>query len=88
MRHGARLAGASHETREGGWLFESGDPTGDPIDYSVVFSAGTFHFFCETHGGPLGGAVSGRMGPVANLEARRDEQQGSIREGREAGAAS
>jgi plastocyanin len=44
-----------HNVREDGWLFESGAPTGDPIDYSVVFSAGTFHFFCETHGGPLGG---------------------------------
>jgi plastocyanin len=44
-----------HNVREDGWLFESGDPTGDPIDYTVVFSAGTYHFFCETHGGPLGG---------------------------------
>jgi plastocyanin len=44
-----------HNVREDGWLFESGDPTGDPIDYSVAFSAGTFHYFCETHGGPLGG---------------------------------
>jgi plastocyanin len=44
-----------HNVREDGWMFESGDPTGDPIDYTVVFSAGTFHFFCETHGGPLGG---------------------------------
>jgi plastocyanin len=44
-----------HNVREDGWLFESGPPTDGPIDYTAVFSAGTFHFFCETHGGPVSG---------------------------------
>jgi plastocyanin len=42
-----------HNVREDGRLFWSGRSTGGPIDYRVVFSAGTFHYYCSTHGYPL-----------------------------------
>jgi plastocyanin len=42
-----------HNVREDGGLFRSGRSTGGPIDYRVVFSAGTFHYYCSTHGYPL-----------------------------------
>jgi plastocyanin len=42
-----------HNIREDGRLFWSGRSTGGPIDYRVVFSAGTFHYYCSTHGYPL-----------------------------------
>lgn len=45
-----------HNVREDGRIFRSGDPMGDDaFTYTVVFSAGTFHYFCEVHGGPTGG---------------------------------
>lgn len=45
-----------HNVREDGRIFRSGDPTqSDAFSYTVVFSAGTFHYFCEVHGGPTGG---------------------------------
>lgn len=45
-----------HNVREDGWLFERPRrPTNGPIDVTFVFSAGTFHYFCETHGGPVVG---------------------------------
>jgi plastocyanin len=53
-----------HNVRENGWLFESGPPTDGPIDYTVVFSAGTFHFFCRTHGGPVPGTPDNMDGFV------------------------
>ena len=42
-----------HIVREDGRLFWSGRSTGGPIDYRVVFSAGTFHYYCSTHGYPV-----------------------------------
>ena len=42
-----------HNVREDGRLFSSGRSTGGPIDYRVIFSAGTFHYYCSTHGYPL-----------------------------------
>jgi plastocyanin len=45
----------AHNVREDGSLFRSGDPTSGPIDYPVVFSAGTFHYYCEVHGSEVGG---------------------------------
>jgi plastocyanin len=54
-----------HNVREDGWLFEEpSTPTDGPIDVSVVFSAGTFHYFCETHGSPLGADETGMDGFV------------------------
>lgn len=53
-----------HNVREDGRLFRSGPPTSGPIDYTAVFSSGTFHFFCETHGGPLGSGYTGMDGFV------------------------
>jgi Tol biopolymer transport system component len=40
----------SHNIREDGQIFRSGDPTTDPIDFQRIFSAGTFHYYCEFHG--------------------------------------
>jgi plastocyanin len=45
----------SHNVREDGQLFRSGDPTTAAIDFPVVFSAGTFHYYCEVHGSAFGG---------------------------------
>jgi plastocyanin len=44
-----------HNVREDGQLFRSGGPTTGAIDFSVVFSAGTFHYYCEVHGNAAGG---------------------------------
>jgi plastocyanin len=45
-----------HNVREDGWLFEAPPrPTNGAIDVTFVFSAGTFHYYCETHGGPVPG---------------------------------
>jgi plastocyanin len=53
--HWFRAGGSNgfHNVREDGRLFWSGRSTGGPIDYRVVFSAGTFHYFCSTHGYPI-----------------------------------
>lgn len=49
-------AGAiSHNVREDGQLFRSGGLTSGPIDFTVTFSAGKFHYYCENHGSPSGG---------------------------------
>jgi plastocyanin len=45
----------THNVRENGQLFRSGAPTTAPIDFPVVFSAGTFHYYCEIHGSGVGG---------------------------------
>jgi plastocyanin len=49
------MTAASHNVREDGELFRNGDPTNGPIDFPVVFSAGTFHYYCEVHGSESGG---------------------------------
>lgn len=38
-----------HNVRQTKRLFRSGDPTLGAIDYTVVFSAGTFPYYCEIH---------------------------------------
>ncbi|HEX9823430.1 MAG TPA: hypothetical protein VGB51_03435 [Actinomycetota bacterium] len=54
--HWSKSAGAlSHNVREDGELFRSGDPTNGAIDFSVTFSAGKFHYYCEIHGSASGG---------------------------------
>lgn len=52
-----RAAGSvnPHNVREDGGLFRSGAPTSGAIDFTVAFSAGTFHYYCEVHGSPSGG---------------------------------
>ena len=40
---------AGHNVREDHRIFYSGTQT-DRLDFSVVFSAGSFHYFCENHG--------------------------------------
>lgn len=44
-----------HNVRQDDLLFRSGAPTDGPIDYSVDFSAGTYHYYCEVHGSEFGG---------------------------------
>jgi plastocyanin len=43
-----------HNVREDGRIFYSGDPV-TAMNYSVIFSAGTFHYRCEIHGTKRGG---------------------------------
>ncbi|HEV8572147.1 MAG TPA: hypothetical protein VGR49_03730 [Actinomycetota bacterium] len=45
----------NHNVREDGLLFRNGDPTSAAFTYDVVFSAGTFHYYCEVHGSEFGG---------------------------------
>jgi hypothetical protein len=44
-----------HNVREDGALFDSGLATMLPFTFDVVFSAGTFHYYCEVHGSEVGG---------------------------------
>jgi plastocyanin len=44
-----------HNVREDSKLFRSGEPTTNMDDFTVRFSAGTFHYYCEIHGSPRGG---------------------------------
>jgi hypothetical protein len=89
--HWTRQAGAihSHSVHQDDGLFDSGDPTAGPIDFTVDFSAGTFHYYCEVHGSPTGGmdgvvrvpvrinvAPTGR--PFTVRWATQDTQTGSI----------
>lgn len=55
--HWARSSGSglSHNVRENHLLFRSGNITSGTIDFTRIFSAGTFHFYCEQHGSPSGG---------------------------------
>ncbi|MGH2724685.1 MAG: cupredoxin domain-containing protein [Actinomycetota bacterium] len=49
------LVGNPHNVQEDGQLFRSGAPSPGPIDFTVKFSAGKFHYFCEVHGSQAGG---------------------------------
>ena len=62
-------AGSSepHNVRQDWSLFRSGDPVLE-IDYSVRFSAGTFHYFCEIHGGRSAGMDGKVFVPVKVAE--------------------
>jgi hypothetical protein len=44
-----------HNVREDHKLFYSGAPVEDRANFERKFSAGTFHYFCEVHGSPMGG---------------------------------
>lgn len=46
----------SHNVRQNKTLFRSGSPTSDDnASFTRVFSAGTFAYYCEVHGGPGSG---------------------------------
>ncbi len=49
--HWARQPGSAneHNVRQGKRLFISGPPTFGDIDFTAVFSAGRFPYFCEVH---------------------------------------
>ncbi len=51
--HWSRAAGArdQHNVAQNNRLFYSGRPTDRAIDFTRVFSAGTFPYFCEIHAG-------------------------------------
>jgi plastocyanin len=47
---------SAHNVRQDKGLFRSGDPTSvGGTMFERVFSAGTFHYYCEVHGSPSGG---------------------------------
>jgi hypothetical protein len=58
----------THNVRQDWTLFRSGEPVPD-LDYSVRFSAGTFHYFCETHGGRRAGMDGKVFVPVTTQAA-------------------
>lgn len=48
--------GFPHNVRQDDLLFRSGPTTSSPAaSFQRVFSAGTFHYYCENHGFPTGG---------------------------------
>jgi plastocyanin len=51
-----------HDVVQDAKLFKSGDPTTDPIDFSVNASAGTYHYYCSVHGSPGGSPMDGMNG--------------------------
>ena len=55
--HWQRAASSTgfHNIVQDDGLFSSGDPTNGAIDFSVSASAGSYHYFCEVHGSPMGG---------------------------------
>jgi plastocyanin len=44
-----------HNVREDGMLFRNGVPSSAAFVFDVVFSAGSFHYYCEVHGSASGG---------------------------------
>lgn len=55
--HWFRASGSDnqHNVEEDSRLFRSGGLTTGPIDFTVIFSGGTFHYFCVAHGNANGG---------------------------------
>jgi plastocyanin len=47
----AAFSSESHNIRQDQLLFRSGNPTTGPIDYTITASAGSYHYYCELHGG-------------------------------------
>ncbi len=57
--HWSRVRGSrnTHNLRENGGLFRSGNPTSGAINFTVRFSAGTYRYQCEIHGPDMAGLV-------------------------------
>jgi plastocyanin len=53
-----------HNVRQDRRLFYSGAATTGSIDFTVKFSAGTFHYYCVFHGFPTGGMDGNVRVPV------------------------
>jgi plastocyanin len=72
--HWSRATGAAleHNVHQAQGLFHSGSPTGGPIDFTRAFSAGTFRYFCQIHGG------SGMRGSVKVPVTVRPDQAGGL----------
>ena len=64
----ASSASAAHNVREDRKIFYSGLANSTDFSYSRVFSAGTFHYFCETHGW-RGGGMDGTVKVPVKLSA-------------------
>ena len=56
------ISTGNHNVVQDAKLFNSGDPTTDPIDFSVNASAGTYHYYCSVHGTPGGSTTDGMNG--------------------------
>lgn len=65
IRRGGEVAwlregtGNPHNIASDDGLFRSGDAVSGAIEYRLTFSAGSFPFFCEIHGGPGGSGMAG-----------------------------
>lgn len=64
----AASASAAHNVREDRRIFYSGFAGSVDFSYSRVFSAGTFHYFCEQHGW-RGGGMDGTVKVPVKLSA-------------------
>ncbi|MGH2925848.1 MAG: cupredoxin domain-containing protein [Solirubrobacterales bacterium] len=55
--HWQRAASSTgnHNVHQDAGLFSSGNPTTGAINYTVSASAGSYHYYCDTHGSPAGG---------------------------------
>lgn len=64
--HWSRARGSNgvHNVQEDSRIFRNRRPDDQPIDYTRVFSAGTFHYYCYTHGYPLEVDLEGMEGFV------------------------
>jgi plastocyanin len=62
-----------HNVRQDVKLFRSGEPTSDPGIYEKVFSAGTFHYYCEVHGTRDGG-MDGKVRVPVGIQGTADRQ--------------
>jgi plastocyanin len=68
--HWSRASGTgTHSVHEDGNIFDSGDPASGAIDFTVLFSAGTFHYYCEAHGSASGGMAGVVRVPVSMVSA-------------------
>lgn len=60
-------ASGEHNVREDSRIFRSGAPTTNLNDFTVRFSAGTYHYYCEIHGSRRAAGMDGviRVAPKA-----------------------
>ena len=58
--HWSRAGGSNgnHNVAEVSGIFRSGDPTTGAIDLTVVFSAGSFRYWCEIHSPDMDGTIA------------------------------